>query len=147
MCLNDLYEVDMACPSGLRSKLTGKPVGSIDKWTKGTKYYKVSNKRVHRIIWEILYGPIPEGMEIDHIDRNSLNNHPDNLRLVTKSVNMRNKPCQRNNALGEKNIRMNEYGNFRVRVQVNGKKLSKTFKTLEEAVAYRNLMEDTYNEA
>lgn len=142
--LSERYEVDGTSPSGLRSKLTGKPVGAIDKWTKGTKYYKVCNKRVHRIIWEITYGPLPEGMEIDHIDRNSLNNSLENLRLVSKSLNMRNKPCQSNNVLGEKNIRVNEYGNFRVRVQHNGRKVSKTFKTLHEAITYRDSMEEQH---
>lgn len=139
--LNELYIVDSECPSGLRSKLTGKPVGAIDKWTKGTQYYKVSGKRVHRVIWEITYGQIPDGMEVDHIDRNSLNNHLDNLRLVSKGLNQRNKPCQTNNVLGEKNITVNEYGNYRVRTMLNGRTVSKTFKSLPEAVDYRDSME------
>lgn len=38
----------------------------------------------HRIVWEAFNGPIPEGYEIHHIDRNPLNNHIPNLQLVSK---------------------------------------------------------------
>ena len=41
---------------------------------------------------------IPEGYEIDHIDRDRKNNFPNNLRLVTKKENNRNKDIK-----GEKN--------------------------------------------
>ena len=46
---------------------------------------------VHRLVYEAFKGTIPEGMEIDHIDRNKRNNNPDNLRVVTHSENMLNR--------------------------------------------------------
>lgn len=45
---------------------------------------------VHRLVYEAFKGEIPEDLEIDHIDRNKHNNNPDNLRLVTRTENMRN---------------------------------------------------------
>lgn len=45
---------------------------------------------VHRLVYEAFNGEIPDGLEIDHIDRNKHNNNPDNLRLVTRSENMTN---------------------------------------------------------
>lgn len=36
----------------------------------------------HRIVWEMHYGPVPEGLTIDHIDRDKANNRLDNLRLA-----------------------------------------------------------------
>ena len=45
---------------------------------------------VHRIIWIIHKGEIPEGMEVDHKDRNRANNYLGNLRLLTHSQNIRN---------------------------------------------------------
>ena len=41
-------------------------------------------------MWEVFYGKIPEGYEIDHIDRNPSNNALNNLRLVTPSENAKN---------------------------------------------------------
>lgn len=45
---------------------------------------------VHRLIYEAFKGPIPEGMEIDHINSIRTDNRPDNLRVVTHKENMRN---------------------------------------------------------
>jgi hypothetical protein len=42
---------------------------------------------VHRLVWEVLHGPIPAGMEIDHLDANPANNRINNLQLVTGQQN------------------------------------------------------------
>lgn len=62
----------------------------------------VGQKRVycHRVCWEIVNGPIPDGMCIDHIDGNGLNNRAANLRIVTKSANQRNRRLSKNNRFG-----------------------------------------------
>ena len=54
--------------------------------------------RLNRLVYSNVYGEIPKGYEIDHIDRNRQNNFPDNLRLVTKIENNQNKDIK-----GEKN--------------------------------------------
>jgi len=46
---------------------------------------------IHRVVAECWIGPRPEGMQVDHIDRNSLNNDYRNLRYVTKSEQMLNR--------------------------------------------------------
>ena len=46
---------------------------------------------VHRVVAECWLGPRPDGMQCDHIDRNSLNNDYRNLRYVTKSGQMLNR--------------------------------------------------------
>ena len=48
----------------------------------------------HRVIWEMHNGPIPDGLVIDHIDRNPRNNSIENLRVVTQSQNHLNKECR-----------------------------------------------------
>lgn len=53
-------------------------------------YEKKNYKRsLHRILYETFIGQIPEGMLVDHIDGNRLNNSLSNLRLVTQSDNMK----------------------------------------------------------
>ncbi len=63
--------------------------------SKGNRYYQVGlfgkYYKVHRIIWEILEGAIPEGVEIDHKDTNARNNTRSNLRLATKGQNRANR--------------------------------------------------------
>lgn len=46
---------------------------------------------LHRVVAECWHGARPEGMQVDHIDRNSLNNDYRNLRYVTKSEQMLNR--------------------------------------------------------
>jgi len=50
---------------------------------------KVSYK-THRIIYEMHNGPIPEGLFIDHINRDPSDNRIENLRLATQFQNTQN---------------------------------------------------------
>jgi HNH endonuclease/AP2 domain len=43
-----------------------------------------------RFIWQLAHGPIPDSMEIDHINGNPLDNQIANLRMVPHRVNMGN---------------------------------------------------------
>jgi hypothetical protein len=43
----------------------------------------------HRGVWELLRGPVPEGMDLDHLCRNRLCVNPDHLEVVTRSTNLR----------------------------------------------------------
>lgn len=43
--------------------------------------------QVHRLIWTVVNGKIPEGMQINHIDENPLNNSISNLNLMTPKEN------------------------------------------------------------
>lgn len=112
-----------------------------------------------RIIWVMHHGPIPEGMEIDHIDRDPSNNHLDNLRLVSRLQNMANSGMHRTNKSGicESHRRcsgrskaprcgVSEYHNgpytyWRASIAVTRhtvtKRIAKAFKTQEEAIAQR----------
>lgn len=42
----------------------------------------------HRWLWEQLYGPVPEGLELDHLCRNRGCTNPDHLEAVTHRENV-----------------------------------------------------------
>jgi len=46
---------------------------------------------IHKVVAECWLGECPDGYEVDHIDRNTHNNHYSNLRYVTKSEQMKNR--------------------------------------------------------
>jgi hypothetical protein len=45
---------------------------------------------VHRLVAEAYFGEIPDGMEIDHLNRIPQDNAINNIRIVTSSINHRN---------------------------------------------------------
>lgn len=70
---------------------SGCRAGTLNKgylWVRSNKIGQTMS--VHRIIWEMHNGPVPDGMVVDHIDRNKLNNRIENLRLATRSENSMN---------------------------------------------------------
>lgn len=76
------------------------------KWAgwDGAKYYYVyyEGKEIlaHRVVWQLHYGEIPNGSEIDHIDGDRYNNKVENLRLVSPKRNKRNSGMYKSNTSG-----------------------------------------------
>ena len=58
-------------------------------YRKGYQSYRFNNKRIHRVLWEHINGPIEDGMQIHHIDHNPDNNVIENLEKLTQSEHMR----------------------------------------------------------
>lgn len=106
-----------------RGHAKGDVVGSIDKAT-GYAFTRDSNGKktyLHRVVWELMRGPIPEGMQIDHINHDRADNRIENLRVVTQSLNLKNRSKMRPNATGHRGVHRRSDGKFLARVWTDGK--------------------------
>jgi hypothetical protein len=102
----------------------------------------------HRVIWEMHYGPIPDGMHVDHENGDKADNRIGNLRLATRSQNKANEKLRKDNKSGFKGVYRRENGKFRASISVNGKiKKLGNFDTAEEAhLAYCRAAHICYRE-
>ncbi|WP_341266210.1 HNH endonuclease [Morganella morganii] len=125
-------------------------VGGIAGWEGGDGRISVEYKGVsylaHRIIWELHYGEIPEGMVIDHINHNPKDNRIENLRLVSFAQNARNRKLPTNNTSGVIGVSWNKFrGKWRVQINANGKKKHVgLFDDLNDAILARKKANDEH---
>lgn len=54
---------------------------------------KRKNYRMHRLVWEIFNGPIPDGYEVNHINEDKTDNRIDNLNLLIRKENINYGEC------------------------------------------------------
>jgi len=73
-----------------------------------------------------------EGLEVDHIDGNSLNNCRQNLRIVTRAEQSQNTSARGKS--GFRNVSQKKNGKWRVLVGCQGRRVYKTVASLAEAV-------------
>ena len=105
----------------------------------GNTFYAVRGRtpsiRMHRIIIERMYGR--QFKEIDHKDRNGLNNQRVNLRSVTTADNQHNQKVNKNNTSGYTGVRCDR-GVWRACIQIHGKRRDLGYfnNPLEAAKAY-----------
>ena len=110
---------------------------------------KRKNKYIHRLVAEAFCSKKEETNVVNHKDRNTKNNVSENLEWVTAKRNielaaeyMRHPKKGTTSKTGEKYISKLDRKKgpvYRVQIRDNGRKTKeKTFKTLEEAIRYRN---------
>lgn len=121
-------KIDRESPSGICWEHSGKPAGT----QRADGYWRVGSEKlyVHRIVWELINGVIPEGMIIDHKDRNPGNNLIENLRLATHTENMNNCKTRKDNPLGIRGVtycEVNGYGYYAVSWMEGGRLRKKYF--------------------
>lgn len=87
---------------------SGKDAGNFSRSGDGNPRYmvKICQKKypAHRVVFALANGKDPFPLEVDHIDRNSINNNPSNLRVANRSENARNKFTQSNNTSGLRGV-------------------------------------------
>ena len=112
----------------------GYPTGNIGDKTRKNRCRSIS---LHRFILNE-----PDG-EVDHINRNKLDARQENLRVVSRSVNVRNRGLQKNNTSGQIGVRYDQ--GWRAELTFEGQRHSSgRFKTKEEAALARKQLEQKY---
>ncbi len=100
--------------------------------------YKKLRTRVNRLV-AITYIENPENKpEVNHINRIRDDNRVENLEWNTHLENCQNKGIYKTNTSGEANITKTKWNTYVFRKTINSVVHCKSFKTLEEAVIYRD---------
>lgn len=70
----------------------------------------------------LLMMPIPDGMQVDHINRIKTDNRLENLRIVSRTMNSRNVPTRNNKTSSYRGVSWHaKQGKWQVVVKINGK--------------------------
>lgn len=112
----------------------GDAVGTIDG--KGYLHVNILGKfvRVHRICFFLRHGWVPP--DVDHEDRNRLNNRSKNLRPATRQQNVGNTGLSRRNKSGFKGVSFNtKRQTWAAQIKINGKQTGLGHFTYPEAAA------------
>lgn len=125
------------------SSWAGKRAGKVEK----DGYIRISVKvfgrshwiRAHRLAWYMVYGSLPVN-EVDHVNQQKGDNKISNLRDVTRTQNMRNRPMLGRNTSGVNGVcwsksarKWQSYGQDGGKLKVLG-----TFLDIDEAAAVAN---------
>jgi hypothetical protein len=88
----------------------------------------------HRFSWELVHGPIPDGILLDHKCFNPACVNPAHLRLATKSQNNCNQFRRKDNTSGFKGVSFyRQTQKWKAQIQVNGKKIALGYFSTPEA--------------
>jgi hypothetical protein len=122
------------------------------KWAKDTYGYAVNCQyignyrsksiKMHRVITNA-----PQGLDVDHINRDKLDNRRSNLRICTRTQNNINQPARANNTSGYKGIGWDkERSKWKAQIKIKGKtKAIGRYKSLEDArEAYLTVAKEVY---
>ena len=129
-----------------RRRNMDKPIGGYDKdgylaFTCMGKHY-----RVHRVVWEMHYGPVTTGMEIDHKNNIRDDNRIENLQELIHGDNTKKALIRKNSKTGYRGVNFKVgLKKFRARITVNRKEIFLgCFDTAEEAYEARKAAELHY---
>lgn len=110
--------------SAWNKKWAGKVAGSI----RNDGYIEITlndkSYLAHRIVLEMHNGKIPEGMQIDHINHDRIDNRIENIRLVSANENGKNQSYCKANKSGFNGVSWHSVAKkWRARLKVEGKEI------------------------
>ena len=114
-------------------------------WHISRRYIKTSIKYgltpLHKVVLALHGIDIPNGMQVDHINRNKLDNRLSNLRVVTPTQNNLNKPAATTKkASAYKGVHKTASGSWQAMIWYKGKNYGLgSYKTPEEAALAYNI--------
>ena len=107
------------------------------------KYFYIRTNPLKEHLHRIILNP-PKFFQVDHINRNTLDNRKSNLRIVTQQGNLRNQK-RGNNKTGYTGVAVGWKGKFTAQIKVDYKKIHLgTFNTIIDAYKARKIAERTY---
>jgi hypothetical protein len=94
-------------------------------WVNHRNYVKgsvqVNGRRQYVRLHRLILG-VEDGVLVDHINRNPLDNRRSNLRIASPSLNGLNRGIQRNNTSGYRGVKLHKpSGRWIARIQIDGK--------------------------
>jgi len=128
----------------------GEEAGCLNVMTKNLVYRRIKfnyfNYKAHRLAYYMYHGIDPRNNDIDHEDRNGLNNKINNLRLATRSDNCKNRSIAENNTSGVTGVTWNKKRRkWATQIKMNGKqKYLGYFVNKEDAIQARKEAEKKY---
>ena len=123
-------------------------VGDEAGW-KAQKYLQVTiggiHYYVHRIIWKMVTGSIPDDKQVEHDNGIHIDNRWFNLKLVDQSTNLKNQTIPINNSSGIIGVSLHKFSKLWVgKIGNHGVSETTYHKTKEEAVLWRRQKEHEY---
>ncbi|MGH3536358.1 MAG: HNH endonuclease signature motif containing protein [Pseudonocardiaceae bacterium] len=138
-----LYGLD-SLPPRFRSKVSISEVTGCWEWTASLRngYAAYGERHVnlygHRVAYEWLVGPIPEGLDLDHLCRNRPCVNPEHLEPVSRRVNLlRGETLTAKNATATECPQGHEYNSTNTYVDPEGFRHCKTCRLATSRRLYR----------
>ncbi len=116
---------------------------------KDNTFYAAIKYKGKRLYLHHLVLPAKKGFQVDHINRNGLDNRKENLRFATPSQNLCNRDKQSNNKSGFKGVHWNtQKKKWCAEIRFNGKKKHLGFfaDPKEASEAYEKSAKETHKE-
>ena len=153
--INDYENYSISTLGNVKNNKTGLLLHpTIKQITKINPYFKVNLTndngkkcfRIHRIVAQtfIINLDPSKNNQVDHIDRNKLNNNMNNLRWVSCLGNNINKPVRSHSETQIKGIQKHR-NKWIACLSINNNKYIKSFYSLDNAINYRKELEIMYH--